>query len=189
MRKLKLQIQMSIDGFVAGPNGELDWQFLPGATPDPDSFKAVIDIAESSDVILLGRKMTREFIDYWENVVDNQPDSAMHSFAQTMVNTRKIVFSHTKNNIRGRNLETENGDLATAVNALKQQQGKDLLVYGGADFVTSLVDLNLIDEYYIIRNPVAIGAGLSVFKERKILNLESSTAYKSGKILNKYLPQ
>lgn len=189
MRKLKLQIQMSIDGFVAGPNGELDWQFLPGSAPDPSSFKAVIDIAESSDVILMGRKMTREFVDYWQDVVDNQPDSPMHSFAQTMVNTRKISFSRSEQEIPGRNLEMENGDLATIVNALKQEEGKDLLVYGGADFVTSLIKLNLIDEYYIIRNPVAIGNGLSIFKERKILNLESSTSYKSGKILNKYLPQ
>jgi len=180
---------MSIDGFVAGPNGEIDWQFLPGSAPDPDSFKTVIDIAESSDVILLGRKMTREFIDYWENVVDNQPDNPMHSFAQTMVNTRKITFSRTEENIKGRNLETENGDLATAIKALKQEEGKDILVYGGAGFVSSLVDLDLIDEYYIIRNPVAIGIGLSIFKERKILNLESSTSFKSGKILNKYLPQ
>lgn len=179
---------MSLDGYVAGPNGELDWQFLPGSTPDPDSFKAVVDIAESSDIILLGRKMTQEFVEYWQNVVDNQPDSPMHSFAQTMVNTRKISFSRTGKDITGRNLEMENGDLFTVVNALKQEDGKDLLVYGGADFVSSLIDFNLIDEYYIIRNPVAIGAGLSIFKERRILNLTSATSYKSGKILNKYLP-
>ncbi|GGH15888.1 pyrimidine reductase [Mucilaginibacter phyllosphaerae] len=179
---------MTIDGFVAGPKGELDWQFLPGAAPDPNSFKTVIDIAESSDIILLGRKMTREFIDYWENVADNQPDSPMHSFAQTMVNMRKIVFSRTEKNIIGRNLETEHSDLATAVKQLKQKEGKDILVYGGADFVRSLVDLDLIDEYYIIRNPVAIGKGLSIFKERKILNLESTISFKSGKTISKYLP-
>ena len=62
------------------------------------------------------------------------------------------------------------------------------VVYGGVNFVSSLISLNLIGEYYIIINPVAIGAGLSIFKEKKILKLESSVAYKNGKVLNKYLP-
>ena len=88
----------------------------------------------------------------------------------------------------GRNIEVENGDLATVLQALKKQPGKDILVYGGVGLVSSLVSLNLIDEYYFIVNPVAIGEGLSIFKERKILNLENSIAYKNGKILNKYLP-
>ena len=82
----------------------------------------------------------------------------------------------------------ENGDLATAVQALKNQPGKDILVYGGVDFVSSLISLNLIDEYFIITCPVAIGSGLSIFKEKKILKLESSIAYNNGKVLNKYLP-
>ena len=62
------------------------------------------------------------------------------------------------------------------------------MVYGGANFVSSLISQNLIDEYFIIRNPVAIGSGLSIFKEKKILKLDSSIAYKHGKVLNKYLP-
>jgi len=187
MRKLKLQVQMTIDGFVAGPNGELDWMWISGERDEP-IFQKVIELADSCDTILLGRKMTRGFIDYWENVVDNIPDSQEQPLAQRMVNMRKIVFSHTLNAITGRNLEVFNGDLATAVQALKNESGKDIMVYGGATFVSSLVSLNLIDEYYIFRNPVAIGDGLSIFKERKILKLESSTAYKSGKTVNKYLP-
>jgi dihydrofolate reductase len=186
MRKLKLQMQMTIDGFVGGPNGENDWVFLSG--PDEAGFQKIIELADSSDTILLGRKMTREFIDHWENMVDNQPGNPWHPLAKRMVNLRKIVFSRTETAITGRNLEVENGDLATAVRALKEQPGKDILVYGGVNFVSSLISLNLIDEYYMIINPVAIGAGLSIFKERKILKLESSTPYKSGKVINKYLP-
>jgi dihydrofolate reductase len=74
------------------------------------------------------------------------------------------------------------------VQALKKESGKDMMVYGGANFVSSLIDQNLIDEYYIITNPVAIGNGLSIFKETKKLKLESSITFKNGKILNKYLP-
>jgi len=178
---------MTLDGFVAGPEGQLDWMWISGER-DEAVFQKVIDLAGSCDIILLGRKMTREFIEHWENVVDNLPDSPEQVLAQQMVNMRKIVFSHTQTTIKGRNLEIENGDLATAVEALKKQPGKEIMVYGGASFVSSLISLNLIDEYYMIVNPVAIGSGLSIFKEQKQLKLESSIAYKSGKVLNKYLP-
>jgi dihydrofolate reductase len=186
MRKLKLQMQMTIDGFVGGPNGENDWVFISG--PDEVALQKVIEIADSCDTILLGRKMTREFVGHWENVVDNQPDSPWNALAQLMVNHRKIAFSRTETAIPGRNLEVENGDLATAVQALKNQPGKDILVYGGADFVSSLISLNLIDEYYFFICPIAIGDGLTIFKERKVLKLENSISYKSGKVLNKYVP-
>ncbi len=192
MRKLKLQMQMTIDGFVAGPNGENDWVFLSG-TQDPEALKQMIgfgvDLASSCDTFLLGRKLAAStFCSYWENLADNQPENPWHPLAQLIANHRKIAFSHSETTLPGRNLEVENGDLATAVQALKKQPGKDILVYGGAGLVSSLISLNLVDEYYLIVNPVAIGAGLSIFKERKILRLESSMAYKSGKVLNKYVP-
>ena len=186
MRKLKLQMQMTMDGFVAGPDGQLDWMWVSGR--DEAVFERAIELADTCDTILLGRKMTPGFIDYWENVVDNLPDSPEQDLAQRMVNMRKIAFSHTQTSIRGRNLEVENGDMATAVQALKQQQGKDILVYGGANFASSLISENQIDEYYIFRHPVAIGSGLSIFQTTKLLKLNSSTVYSSGKILDKYLP-
>jgi dihydrofolate reductase len=187
MRKLKLQVQMTMDGFVAGPDGELNWMWIPGE-PDANNFKKIIELAETSDTILLGRKMTREFVDYWENVVDNQPGSPEQPLAQLMVNTNKIVFSRTETAIKGRNLVVEKRGLVTAIRALKEQPGKDLIVYGGAGFVSSLISNNLIDEYYIFVHPVAIGSGLSIFTGQKVLKLESSVTYKNGNILNKYVP-
>ena len=80
------------------------------------------------------------------------------------------------------------GDLAAAVQTLKKQPGKDIMVYGGANFASSLISQNLVDEYYIFRCPVAIGSGLTIFNQQKILSLESSIAYKNGKVLEKYLP-
>jgi dihydrofolate reductase len=186
MRKLKLQVQMSLDGFVAGPNGELEWIWL--LERDEASFRKVIDLADSCDTILLGRKMTPGFINHWENVVDNQPDSIEQPLAQRMVNMRKIVFSRTEKNMKGRNLEVESGDLATAVHALKKQPGKDIMVYGGATFASSLISQNLVDEYYIFRTPVAIGNGLSIFKEQKRLDLANTVNYKNGKVLEIYRP-
>jgi len=173
MRKLKVQVQMTIDGFVAGPEGQLDWMWSTGPQ-DENILTYVIELADSCDTILMGRKMTREFVDYWENVVDNQPDSPDQALAQRMVNIHKIVFSHTQNDIKGRNLMVENGDLVTSIKTLKAKDGKDIMVYGGATFVSALISDNLVDEYFIFTNPVAIGKGLSIFDEKKLLQLESS---------------
>ena len=185
MRKLKLQLQITIDGFVAGPNGELDWMWV--AAEEAVSQK-VIELAGSCDTILMGRKMAPAFIEHWENVVDHQPDSKEQTLAHLMVNMRKIVFSRTQTAMKGRNLKVENGDLATVVQALKKDPGKDIMVYGGADFASSLITENLIDEYLFFVNPVVIGNGLSIFKDKKLLILDSSVTYKNGKVLSKYLP-
>ena len=91
VRKLKLQVQMTLDGFVGGPEGQLDWIWL-NEKPDENFSGKIIELADSCDTILLGRKMTRGFIDYWENVVDNQPDNPEQSLAQRMVNMHKIAL-------------------------------------------------------------------------------------------------
>ena len=169
-----------------------DWVFTSGKQ-DPEALQKFIsfgvELAASCDTLLLGRKLAAAgFSAYWENVADNQPENPWHPFAQLIADHRKSPLAIPKQRSPGRNLEVENGDLATVVQSLKKQPGKDILVYGGANFVSSLVSLNLIDEYYFIVNPVAIGSGLSIFKERKSLELESSIAFKHGKVLNKYLP-
>jgi len=191
MRKLKLQMQTTLDGFVAGPNGENDWVFIPGQL-NPEALQQVIafgvELAASCDTILLGRKLGDSgFVGYWENVA-TQPENPWQTFGQLMADHRKIAFSRTATSVADPKIEVENGDLETTVKALKNQPGKDIIVYGGVDFVSSLVSLNLIDEYHLIVNPIAIGAGLSIFKERKVLELQSSVAFKSGKIVNKYVP-
>ncbi|MDJ1482781.1 dihydrofolate reductase family protein [Cytophagaceae bacterium YF14B1] len=186
MRKLKLQVQMSLDGFVAGPNGELDWMWI--GKRDEAILQRVIELAGTCDTILLGRKMTRGFIDHWENVLDNEPQSNEQPLAKQMVGMRKIVFTHTQTTIKGRNLEVENGDAVKAVQALKQQSGRDIMVYGGASFVSFLISQNFVDEYYIFQRPIAIGNGLSIFKEQTILELDSSITYKNGTTLHRYLP-
>jgi dihydrofolate reductase len=187
MRKLKLQVQITVDGFVARPDGKIDWMWLPGER-DEVAFNKVIELADSCDTILLGRNMVPTFTQHWENVYDNQPDSPEHALARLMVDMRKVVFSKSLTAVDGRNTELQKGDLATAVKALKEEAGKDIIVYGGASFVSSLISLNLIDEYYFFVNPVAIGSGLTIFKEDKLLKLDSSIAFKGGKLLNKYLP-
>jgi dihydrofolate reductase len=184
MRKLKLQMQATVDGYVAGPEGQLDWMTFD---MDPGLIALVNRLTDSSDTILLGRKMTEGFIKYWEHVV-TQKDSPEFGFAQKMVGLPKVVFSKTLKQIEGKNVRVENGDLVDVVKQLKSQQGKDIIVYGGATFVSSLIEQSLIDEMNLFVNPVAIGNGIQVFKAKTPLKLETSTAYPCGIVVNTYLP-
>src|SRR6185437_16805407 len=122
MRKLKLQMQITLDGFVAGPNGENDWVFIPGKQ-DPEALQKTVafsaELAAGCDTILLGRKLgAAGFLGYWADVAENQPENPWRPFAQLMVSHRKIAFSHTETSLPDPNIEVENGDLARTVNAL-----------------------------------------------------------------------
>ena len=185
MRKLKLQMQITVDGFVAGPQGQLDWMTW---AMDEKLIAFINGLTDTSDTILMGRKMTEGFVKYWEQVV-TQPDSPEYEFGWKMVNTPKIVFSKTVKTMEGRNVRVENGPLAEAVNGLKSRPGKDLIVYGGAGFVASLVENHLIDELNLFVNPVAIGDGLRIFGAHTPLTLKNSTAYSSGIVVNSYEPR
>jgi dihydrofolate reductase len=182
MRKLKLQVQMTVDGLVAGPEGQLDWMTR---NLDEGVIARIVQITDSSDTILLGRKMTDGFIKYWEAV---QPESPEYIFARKMVDTPKVVFSKTLTRFEGKNVRVEGGDLVQAVTRLKEQRGKDIVVYGGATLVSALIEHDLIDELNIFVNPVAIGRGMRIFRDRKALRLIGSAAYPSGVVVNTYQP-
>lgn len=185
MRKLKLQVQMSVDGFVGGPNGELDWM-----TWDmDDKIGAYIDeLTDSCDTILLGRKMADGFMNYWENV---QPDSTEYDFAQKMVGYPKYVFTKTLDESRWANTKLAKGDIVEEVYAIKAQEGKDIVVYGGANFVSNLIKHDLIDEYNLFINPAALGKGLTIFgkvSDTFRLKLVEATPYECGITVNRYVP-
>jgi dihydrofolate reductase len=182
MRKLKLQQQITTDGFVAGPQGQLDWMTF---NMDEPLLAFINQLTDTSDTILLGRKMTPGFVKYWESII-KKPDSPEYSFAQKMVAMPKIVFSKTLKQVEGQNLRVENGDVVDAINELKRQPGKDIVVYGGATFVSSLIQHDLIDELNLFVNPVAIGDGLRVFQGKKKLSLKASTPYTCGIVVNTY---
>ncbi len=184
MRKLKLQMSMTVDGFVARTNGEQDWI----EWNQDDAFKNYYqnEITDAVDTILMGRKMTEEFNSYWENIVNNKPDSPEFTFAQKLVNIEKIVFSKTIKTIAGKNTTVENGYLVTAVNNLKNKRGKNMLVYGGAGFVSSLIKNNLIDEYNFFVNHTAIGSGLKTFTDTTKLKLTDSKSFECGVVANQY---
>ena len=181
-------MQMTVDGYVAGRNGESDWMSFG---TDEKITNRINELTDSSDTILLGRKMAGEFIDYWTSVSDD-PENSEYAFAQKMVDIPKVVFSKTVTESVWRNTTTANGDLTEEIEKLKNRDGKDIIVYGGAGFVSSLIEKNLIDEYYLIVNPVAIGEGLRIFGnsvQRTNLRLVKSEIYSTGEVELNYVPR
>ena len=185
LRKLRLQVQMSVDGCIAGPNGEMDWMV---GLLDDEIIKYSHKITEPVDTILLGRKMTDVFISYWLNVM-NKPDDPWYAFAKRMIEIPKVVFTKTLNKSEWINTSIATGDLIEEVSKIKSQSGRDIVVYGGATFDSSLIKEKLIDEFYLFINPVAIGNGMTIFKnlnEIQKYTLIESKAFECGKVLLRY---
>ena len=158
MRKLKLQMQMTSNGYVAGPNGKNDWMTW---NPDDELIAFMNSLIDSSDTLLLGRKTADSIINYWENALDKNPDTP---FAKKIVDILKVVFTKTLDKSPWNNTTLAKGNLAEEIANLKKQNGKDIIVYGGAGFVSSLIKEGLIDEYHLFLNPTAIGNGMTIFK-------------------------
>ncbi len=182
MRKLKLQMQVSIDGYVAGPNGEMDWMTWDW----DDKLQAVVtELTATTDTILMGRKLAEGFIPYWKSVYEN-PQDPQFEFGKLMYTTPKVVFSKNIQDLHWENSSLTDEDLVETVNQLKNKEGKDIIVYGGANFVSNLIENKLIDELYLFINPAAIGSGLKIFQNLTKLQLINSTAFNCGIVVNCY---
>ena len=186
MRKVKLSMQMTINGYVAGPNGENDWMTW---NPDDEFLEFLNSHFDSLDTLLLGRKLADGFIEHWEKVAVSNPE---HPFAKKIVETPKVVFTKTLDESTWNNTTLAKGNLAEEIANLKKRDGKDIGVVGGADFVSSLIKEGLIDEYHLIVNPTAIGNGMTIFNSldgiRKFTPI-GAKLYSGGKIVLSYEPK
>jgi dihydrofolate reductase len=185
MRKLKLQVQITVDGFIAGPNGEMDW--LTFAWTD-DLKKYVGGLTEPIDTIVLGRKLAQGFIPHWASRPAGEDPASIDKFN----NTPKVVFSKTLQTTEWENTRLAKGDLVTEINDLKRQPGGDIIAYGGATFVSSLIKEGLIDAFYLFVNPVAIGDGMTIFRGldgKQNLTLVQSTTFDCGIVGLYYQPK
>ncbi len=188
MRKLKLQVQMSTDGFVAGPNGEMDWMTWNWGD---DIKQHVNGLTDPVDTILLGRKMAGGFIAHWAAAVE-KPDEESFAFGKKMTDTHKVVFTNTLTKSEWPNTDIATGDITDEVNKLKNQAGNDIIVYGGAGFVSSLIKAELIDEYNLFVNPSIIGNGMAIFDKignKQKLKLVKATPFDCGIVALQYVPQ
>lgn len=188
MRKLKLQVQMTIDGFISGPNGEMDWMCFNWSE---DLIKYVTNLTESMDTILLGKNLATGFIPHWAAVA-NDPQNPEYEAGKIFNSTPKIVFSRTMVQSEWANTTLAQKEFVTEINELKKQEGKDLIAYGGGQFVSSLIKENLIDELHLFVNPSAIGKGMPIFSEVNYFqkyDLVASQAFECGIVALVYKPK
>jgi dihydrofolate reductase len=183
MGRLKLQMQITVDGFdPSGNNDDLPW----------DEIKAYsLELLDSADTIILGRKTATEFIPYWDKVA-GKPEESWYEVARRISDARKIVFSQSLDRSDWKNSIVEKGNLSESIRRLKAENDKDIIVYGGVSFVSSLIAAGLIDEFHLFVNPIAVGRGSSIFAalERAVkLELKKSVAYAGGVVLLHYEPR
>lgn len=187
-RKLKLQVQITVDGYVAGPNGEMDWMTYNW---DDELKQYVTAVTEPVDCIVLGRKLAQGFIPHWAAVAAN-PEHEEHSAGVKFTDTPKVVFTETLNESEWENTVLAKGSLVDEITKLKNQEGQDIIAYGGATFVSDLIKHGLIDEFHLFVNPTAIGSGMTIFKEldsTQNLSLVKSKAFDCGIVVLNYEPK
>ncbi|HSE41925.1 MAG TPA: dihydrofolate reductase family protein [Acidobacteriota bacterium] len=188
MRKLKLQVQMTVDGYIAGPNGEMDFMVWNW---DDELKKYVTDLTEPVDSIVLGRKLAEGFIPHWANVAAD-PDHPEFTAGQKFTETPKVVFTRTLEKSEWPNTVLAKGNIVDEITKLKKQNGKDIIAYGGAIFVSDLIKHGLIDDYHLFVNPAALGNGKTIFKElnsKQNMTLVKARPFDCGIVVLNYQPK
>ncbi len=171
MRKLILCMHTSVDGFVAGPNGEMDWIHV-----DDEIFDYAGYMTDDADTALYGRVTYQMMDNYWPTAADN-PNASKHDIQHsTWYNSvEKVVFSKTLAESELNNIRIINDDINDEIQKIKNRNGKNILMFGSATAAHSLMQFNLIDEYWLFVNPVLLGEGIPLFK-----NINDKIAYKLG---------
>lgn len=185
MRKLHLQMQISVDGYAsAGQDDDQTWVTL--VWDDIKSY--VVSLLDATDTILIGRKLAIDYIPHWQGV-EKKPDDPFYGVARRICRAKKVVFSKTLHQSEWDNTVLAMGDIVEEVQSLKGQNGKDMVVYGGTAFVSSLIKYQLVDEFHFFVNPIALGKGVQVFdylEGWQPLRLKQSLAYDCGLVLLNY---
>ena len=177
MRKLKLQMQISLDGFVdverIGPNWDNEIRHFS------------INNLKNVDCIALGRNTAEGLIPYWGGAAKN-PKDADYKVGKAITNVPKTVFSNKLTTNTWANATIIKGDIVKEIKLLKKRKGKDIIVYGGCTFVSSQIKHGLVDEFYLLVNPVAVGRGNPIFSSIENnfrLKLVKSRSFKCGTVL------
>lgn len=205
MRKLILRMNVSVDGFVGGPNGEIDWIFK---SFDAGATSWTVETLWQVGVHIMGSRTFRDMAAYWPSSTD--PLAAPMNEIPKVVFTRKgleqvsttqaladatrlrpqgSVAAMPANLASWTNPGIARGELAAEIARLKQEPGKPILAHGGAGFARSLVRERLVDEYWLLVHPVALGCGLPLFSELEKpldLKLMSATAFEGGAVAHIY---
>jgi dihydrofolate reductase len=185
MRKLIYFMHSSLDGFVARPNGEMNWIAI-----DDEMFDFVATMTAQADTALYGRVTYQMMEAYWPTAAD-QPDASKHDKEHSVwyMNVSKVVLSKTLNEADLKNTKVISDNLFENISKIKQQAGKNILIFGSPRASHSLLNIGLVDEFWIFLNPILIGEGLPLFKDVpgiiKLVLLETRT-FASGVIALHY---
>ena len=188
MRKVILQEFVSVDGLAAGPNDSVD--FVPAATQGDQSFgREQLGFIDSLDTMLLGRVTYEMFAGYWPDVTSGEDKE----FADKLNAMPKIVFSKTLDRApwgKWDGAKVVRSDAAEEVAKLRQQSGKDMILWGSISVAQSLMNAGLIDEYRLVVCPLVLGDGKPLFRDRSSLGMKllKSTAYDRGAVQLVYAP-
>jgi dihydrofolate reductase len=188
-RKIIAALEVSVDGFIEGPNGEMDWAMME----DEETWKYMFEMLSRIDTFILGRKMYPNYEQYWLAVLAD-PDAIL-PLSGRVASKNEIAYAHLADSIQhlvlSRTLDkvawktTQIVRDAEDIRKMKQQPGKDMYAVGGATLVSSLMNLGLIDELWLLVNPLILGGGLALFKDvkgRHMLKLAGAKPLKSGKV-------
>ncbi|NWJ46064.1 MAG: dihydrofolate reductase [Chloroflexi bacterium] len=181
MRKINVFMMVTLDGFFAGSNGEIDWHVT-----DDEFNDYAIEQLNAVDLLLFGRKTYELMVSYWPTPIAIDDDPIV---AAKMNSLPKIVFSKTLEKVDWHNTRLVKDNISTEIQRLKQQPGSDLTIMGSSDLSAYFINQGLLDEFRLMVNPVVLGRGKALFngiKEELKLKLMKSRTFSSGNVLNYY---
>lgn len=190
MRKIITTTWTTLDGFIAGPNN--DMRFV-GEVYDEAMGQYEFDLVSAADTLILGRVTYESFAGAWPYVPDRPgADPGEVAYARVLNAMRKIVFSKTLPGVEWNNSTLHREIVPEEIEKLKQEPGKDIVIYGSASVVQTLTNYGLIDEYQLLIHPFILGAGKPLFQniqEKVPLKLVNSEARSSGVVVLTYQPK
>jgi dihydrofolate reductase len=180
-----LFMHCSLDAFAGGPNGEMDWIHV-----DDEIFDFAGNQTDHSDMAVYGRKTWEMMEAYWPTAAD-KPGATKHDIQHSKWynNVPKVILSNTLREEKLKNTKVLNENLKSEIVQLKKQPGKDIIIFGSPGASHSLMQDDLIDEYWLFINPVLLGNGIPVFKnisQRIRLQLKETHSFNSGVVCVHY---
>ena len=184
MKRVICRMSVSLDGYIEGPNREIDWHLV-----DEEVNSYVVEMLEATDVLIMGRKTYELMAGYWPTADGN--DISVKAFKDLMNGKPKLVFSRTLKTVEWQRSRLAVGTISEEVMRLKQTSGDGLICVGGSDLAASFLYEGLLDELWVLLTPVLIGGGktfVDAIKKRHPLKLLSTRVFKSGNVALTYEP-
>jgi dihydrofolate reductase len=178
MANLVALMHLSFDGFAAGPNGEMNW-----IKHDGEVFEHASKFISKVGTGVYGPVTFQMMEGFWPSVLEStEADESEKQHAKWYQSAKKVVCSRTLKQLENKEAKLINANLEEEIKKLKQQPGKDLMVFGSPRLTQALARLDLFDEYVINVNPILLGGGVRMFEDlpRTKLNLVSATTFDGG---------